>query len=162
MRTSTPGAAGRKQQTDTDKARMSKPDHLGGIIHTYPIAPPAGAHRGEMEITMATDKDILDYAQNLPDIYREILATFPRVEPSRRAGYGLALQTIAADFEGRKLSYGLAEVIQACERLQQHGLIDIKHRIFVQPTKDGERVIAALTRQQAPPVLVPDLPPPPR
>jgi hypothetical protein len=111
---------------------------------------------------MATDQEILDYARNLPEIYREILSTFPRMEPSRRAGYGLALQTVVADFENRDLSFGLPEVIQACERLQQHGLVEMKHHIFVHPTQYGERVIAALTGQQASPVLVPDLPAPPR
>lgn len=110
---------------------------------------------------MPTDKEILDYAKSLPEIYREIFATFPRMEPTRRVGYGLAFQSIAADFADRELPYTLAEIILAGERLQQNGLVEIKHRIFLQPTELGERVIAALTGQRAPQVTVPDLPSPP-
>lgn len=111
---------------------------------------------------MPTDKEILDYAQSLPEIYREIFATFPRMVPTRRIGYGLAFQSIASDFADRGLPYKIGEIILAGERLQQHGLVEIKHQIFLQPTELGERVITALTGQQAPPVTVPDLPSPPR
>ena len=47
---------------------------------------------------MPSDQELRAYAQTLPTIYREILAAFPRIEPGRKAGYGLAFQTLAADF----------------------------------------------------------------
>ena len=46
---------------------------------------------------MATDEQLKSYAESLPSIYREILTAFPRMEPNRRQGYGLAFQTLAAD-----------------------------------------------------------------
>ncbi len=110
---------------------------------------------------MPTDEQLRDYARSLPPIYRDVLAAFPRIEPNRRAGYALAFQTIAADFESRGMGFRLGEIINACEQLRQHGLVEIKHRIFVQPTEAGERLIAAITGQQAPAEEVPALPSPP-
>lgn len=111
---------------------------------------------------MLTDEQLRAYARGLPPIYREILAAFPRIEPNRKAGYGLAFQTIASDFEGRGLGFRIGEIIKACEQLQQQGIVEIKHRIFVHPTEAGERLIAAVTGQQAPQEEVPALPPLPR
>ena len=45
---------------------------------------------------MATDEQMESYANSLPPIYREILAAFPRLDPSPKQGYGLAFQTLAA------------------------------------------------------------------
>ena len=78
---------------------------------------------------MITDAQLQAYAKELPDIYREILAAFPRIEPTRSQGYGLAFQTLAADFESRKLGLGLGEIIQACEQLGHHGLVEINTRL---------------------------------
>jgi hypothetical protein len=110
---------------------------------------------------MATEQQLLDYVHGLPEIYREILSAFPRIEPNRRKGYGLAFQSLLSDFEGRDLKFGLGEVIQACQQLQQRQLVEIKHRIFVHPTEAGERLIAALTGQHASVARVPELPVPP-
>jgi hypothetical protein len=110
---------------------------------------------------MPTDKELLDYARSLPAIYREILAAFRRIEPTRRAGYGLGFQTLASDFESRNLSYALGDVIQACDQLEKHGLVTIKHRVFVHPTEYGERLIEAMTGNKASASTVPPLPPPP-
>src|SRR5439155_25538757 len=46
----------------------------------------------ERLIKMPTDQQLRTYAQSLPKIYREILAAFPRIEPNRKTGYGLAFQ----------------------------------------------------------------------
>lgn len=110
---------------------------------------------------MASDEELRQYADSLPAIYREILAAFPRIEPHRRQGYGLAFQTLAADFADRHINYGLGEVIQACEELQQRRIVDIKHRIFAHPTPLGERLIAILSGQEAAAVTIPKLPEPP-
>jgi hypothetical protein len=110
---------------------------------------------------MATDEQLRAYAQSLPEIYREILAAFPRLEPNRKRGYGLAFQSLLADFESRGLEFDLGQIIQACEQLQQHGLMEIKHRIFVHPTETGERLVTALSDQEPSPSGVPALPLPP-
>lgn len=107
---------------------------------------------------MPTDEQLRTYAESLPAIYREILAAFPRIEPNRKQGYGLAFQTLAADFEGRRIGFSLGEIIRACEELEQNGVVEIKHRIFVHPTPLGERLVTLVSGRQAPAVTVPKLP----
>jgi hypothetical protein len=51
------------------------------------------------------------YANDLPPIYRDVLALFPEVEPARKAGWGLAYQTLAAHLSDK---YSLGEIMQAC------------------------------------------------
>jgi len=113
---------------------------------------------------MATvmDKELSEYAAKLPPIYREILAAFPRIEPNRRAGYGLGFQTLAADFEDRELGFTLGQVIQACEQLEKHRLVKIKYGVFVYPTEDGEQLIQEITGKEPAETGVPPLPAPPR
>jgi hypothetical protein len=107
---------------------------------------------------MLTDEQLRAYADSVPSIYREILGAFPRIEPSRRYGYGLAYQTLAADFENRSMTYGVGEIIQACQELERNGLVEIKNSIFVHPTTLGERLIAFVTGKHAPAVQVDPLP----
>ena len=106
---------------------------------------------------MATDEQLKSYVESIPSIYREILTAFPRMEPNRKQGYGLAFQTFAADLD----SFHLGEIILACEQLEQRNLVEIKHKIFVHPTQLGERLIGIITSQSAPVVQVPELPAPP-
>ena len=103
---------------------------------------------------MATDEQLKNYAESLPSIYREILTAFPRTEPNRKQGYGLAFQTLAADLD----SFRLGEIILACKQLEQRKLVEVKHKIFVHPTQLGERLIGIITGQSAPVVQVPELP----
>jgi hypothetical protein len=110
---------------------------------------------------MATDEELHKYVRGLPEIYQEILAAFPRIEPTRMAGYGLALQSLASDFEDRGLAFTMGHVAQAAKQLQQHGIVDLKHGMFVHPTEFGERLITSITGEHAPVVTVPVLPPPP-
>ncbi|MBM4031985.1 MAG: hypothetical protein FJ291_09390 [Planctomycetes bacterium] len=113
---------------------------------------------------MATVKDgeLAEYVAKLPPIYREILAAFPRIVPNRRAGYGLAFQTIAADFEERGLEFTLGQVIGACEQLEKHNLVRIDYGMFVYPTDDGEQLIRETTGEEPAEAGVPPLPAPPR
>lgn len=110
---------------------------------------------------MATNEQLFEYVQRLPPIYKEILATFPRLEPQRKAGYGLAFQTLATDFESRGLEFNLGEIMQACKQLENHNIVQVKNRIFVHPTDYGERLIAAITETQPVAATVPPLPSPP-
>jgi hypothetical protein len=108
---------------------------------------------------MLTDEQLRKYSESLPAIYREILAAFPRIEPYRKRGYGLAFQTLAADFNDRNLEITAGEIVQAADELAHQGLAKIEHGIFIQPTELGERLIAIITGKQAPVVKVPKLPP---
>ncbi len=110
---------------------------------------------------MPSDQKLLAYAKSLPDIYREILSAFPRIEPNRKASYGLGYQTLAADLEDRGFDFSLGEIIQACQQLQERGMVNTKHGIFVHPTDFGERLIHLLTGQETSQVVVPALPSPP-
>ena len=110
---------------------------------------------------MATAEQFDAYVATLPDIYREILAAFPRVEPNRKPRYGLAYQSIWADFQQRHVGISLGKLMAACEQLAAHGLVEIKRGMFVHPTDKGEQLISAVTGQEAKPLHIPDLPPPP-
>jgi hypothetical protein len=108
---------------------------------------------------MPTDAEIKVYASSLPDIYRDILAAYPEIEPKRKAGYGLAFQTMAAHFANTKKGHGFQEVQDACMRLADNGFVEIKNGIFAHPTGLGEQLIAAVANQPvAPPPMVPALP----
>ncbi len=103
---------------------------------------------------MATDEQLKSYTESLPPIYREILAAFPRIAPSRGPGYGQTYQTLEVDLE----SYSFGEIIQACKLLEQRDIVEIKHTNFVCPTELGERLIGIITGQSALEVRVPELP----
>ena len=110
---------------------------------------------------MPPDAKMAEYAKNIPGIYRDILAAFPAIDPGRKAGYGLAFQTLAAHFANTGRGHGLGEVQEACKQLKKSGFIEIKNRIFAHPTDLGEQLIAAVTGK---PVTsspgVPELPTP--
>ena len=95
---------------------------------------------------MATDEQMESYANSLPPIYREILAAFPRLDPSRKQGYGLAFQTLEVGLEG----FSLGDIILACKQLANRDIVKIKHEIFMHPTQLGERLIGILTGRSAP------------
>src|SRR5947208_2017910 len=107
---------------------------------------------------MPTDEQLRTYAESLPPIYRTILSAFPQIEPTRKQGYGLAFQTLAAEFASGGMGISLSEVMQACQELAQQNLVEIKHRIFVHPTPLGERLIAIVTGKSSPTVEIPPLP----
>lgn len=96
---------------------------------------------------MTTAQEFATYVASLPEIYREILAAFPRIVPNRRPGYGLAYQSLWADFEQRGLGVSLGELIGACEQLAANGLVEIKHGISVHPTDKGEQLIKSLSQK---------------
>lgn len=108
---------------------------------------------------MPSEAEMKEYAKKLPPIYRDIVAAFPRIEPGRKAGYGLALQTLAMHFANTGGGHGLEEVREACLRLADSGFIEIKNGIFAHPTDLGEQLIAAVTeRPRASSLSVPNLP----
>jgi hypothetical protein len=109
---------------------------------------------------MPSDDELRNYLKGLPPIYRDIFQAFPEVDPHRKAGYGLAYQSLAVHFADRGLPHGLGEVKQACEQLAAAGFVEIKHGMFAHPTPLGERAVALLTGKSAPAEHVPALPKP--
>ena len=96
---------------------------------------------------MPTDEQVAAYARGLPPIYRDILAAFPDIEPGRRAGYGLAFQTLAAHFANTGGPWRLGDVQAACQQLANSGFFQIRNGIFAHPTELGEKLIAAVAEK---------------
>lgn len=106
---------------------------------------------------MPSDAQMTAYAKTLPPIYRDIMAAFSAIEPGRKAGYGLAFQTLALHFANTDREYSLGDVQLACKQLAEAGFIEIKNEIFAHPTDLGEQLIAAVTGK--PPASKPSAPP---
>lgn len=98
-----------------------------------------------------------EYVENLPAIYRDILAAFPQFDATRKQGYGLSYQSLYSALNGK---YTLGEIILACQELAKNAVVEIKNEIFVHPTPVGEELIATVTGNMAPQVAVPPFPPP--
>lgn len=114
-----------------------------------------------------------EFVEALPVIYRDILGAFPEIEPARKEGDALAFQTLYERLRNwprgdsfrsyveadRRNSYSIREIVQACENMQKHGVVEIKDEIFVSPTPVGEELISLLTGKRAGEFSVPDFPP---
>lgn len=99
-----------------------------------------------------TDK----YVKGLPEIYRDILAAFPRFDPTRRVGYGLSYPSLYSALNGK---YSLGEIRMACERMVEGGVMEIENEIFAHPTSRGEELIAVVADDSEPAQAVPPFPP---
>jgi hypothetical protein len=97
------------------------------------------------------------YVKSLPDIYRDILAAFPRFDPTRKTGYGLSYPSLYSALDGK---YKLGEIRMACEKMADGGVLEIKNEIFAHPTPIGEELIAAITGGPVPLPGVPAFNPP--
>ncbi|MDE2999807.1 MAG: hypothetical protein OXU79_12080 [Gemmatimonadota bacterium] len=97
------------------------------------------------------------YVKNLPDIYRDILETYPQFNSTRIAGDGLAYASLYSALTDDKKGHTLGQIQKACENMAEVGLMVIKHDIFACPTPKGEELISAITGRSAPPVS--DVPP---
>ena len=42
-----------------------------------------------------------EYVENLPAIYRDLLAAFPQFDSTRKVGYGLSFQSLYSALEGK-------------------------------------------------------------
>ncbi len=97
------------------------------------------------------------YVENLPGIYRDVLAAFPDFNPTRRVGYGLSYQSLYSALDGK---YTLGQIMTACENMTEVDLMEIRHRMFACPTALGEELIAAITGNPVPVSDVPPIEPP--
>ena len=99
-----------------------------------------------------------EYVKSLPDIYRDILATFPQFNATRKVGYGLAYQSLYSALDGK---YTLGQIMRACQNMAKGSVMEIKNEIFACPTDLGEELIAAITGDTVPLALeVPPFNPP--
>lgn len=110
---------------------------------------------------MPSETEMTAYAKRLPAIYRDVLAAFPDVEPTRKSGYGLAFQTLAIHFANTGRGYSMGDVQNACKNLANQGFLEIRNGIFAHPTEIGEQLIATVAhRPAAAAASVPELPSP--
>ena len=97
------------------------------------------------------------YVTDLPDIYRAILAAYPRFDSTRKVGYGLSYQSLYSALEGQ---YTLGQIMMACKNMADGKVMQIKRGIFACPTPLGEELIAAITGNPRPELEVPPFNPP--
>ena len=100
-----------------------------------------------------------EYLESLSKIYQDILAVFPKVDPRRYRGSGLAFQSIYSALDGK---YTLAEIKLAAHELELGQAVELRNSIFLHPTDLGEKLIAALTGTEADSLVVEKFLPPPR
>ena len=96
------------------------------------------------------------YVKDLPEIYRAIFAAYPRINPARQAGHGLSCRSLDSELQ----EYHFGQILQACEKMEEVGLMEIKRSDFACPTSSGEELIAAITgitpaNPEAPPLNPP-------
>ena len=99
-----------------------------------------------------------EYVDRLAPIYQDLLKAFAEFDTSRRAGEGLAFQSLYSLLDGK---YSLTEIREACQQMEAGGAMEIRHQIFAHPTELGERIITKLTGKQPPTTSVPPFSPPP-
>jgi hypothetical protein len=98
-----------------------------------------------------------DYLSTLAPIYRDVLAAFPRFDPTRQHGEGLAFQSLHSVLDEQ---YTLGEVRAACLELERGGAVEVRNKIFAHPTEIGEQIIEAISGKR--PVSLPPFIPPER
>ena len=98
-----------------------------------------------------------EYVNSLPDIYRDILAAFPRFNPTRKIGQGLPFQSLYSALDDK---YRLGRIVKACENMAANGVMEIERKLFAYPTPLGEELITAITGIAAPTLEVEPFPPP--
>lgn len=108
---------------------------------------------------MPTDSQLLDYIGQLPQIYKDILAEFPRASETRRVGDGLSLDTVIDQVSLKDSEYRSGDIIDAVNQLIIKGfLIGEKKSPFIRPTEISERLITLLTGKTPKPAKIPELP----
>ena len=99
-----------------------------------------------------------EYLEQIPAIYRDVLIAFPRINPSRKKGDGLAISTIYANMQNENQSYSIGEIREACKNLADNKVVEIRFLMFVHPTDLGEKLIERLTGHPAAEESVPPFP----
>lgn len=110
---------------------------------------------------MPTADQMKAYAEQLPQIYRDVLTAFQDATPGRRFGEPVALATLDKHLINQNRRYDAEETTLAVGKLVANGFLASANRFdFFQPTPLGEELIAAVTGRRAKQITVPDLPKP--
>jgi hypothetical protein len=108
-----------------------------------------------------TDEQLRDYIDKMPQIYKDVLAAFPDIAPTRRRGEAILCESISGYVAEQDNDYRLADIDSAIEELIKKGVLrrsidDPSRREFHQeykkmfpdevfPLPIGERIIKLLT-----------------
>lgn len=95
------------------------------------------------------------FADSLPDIYRDILKAIPRFNSQRELGAGIAIQSLYASLDNR---YSLSQVRLVCERMAEAGVLELRHEIFVYPTELGTELVRQVAAESFAEAAVPEFP----
>jgi hypothetical protein len=99
------------------------------------------------------------YAQQLPDIYRDILVAFQTSGPPRTEGDPVAFGTIHMHLLNEGKTYTEAQLGAALDKLVANGFVSERDFLtWFAPTRWGEALIGLLTGTTTRPAIVPDLP----
>ena len=129
-----------------------------------PGSPPdyaAGYAKALRRANLPPEDKLRQYADQLPDIYRDVLAAFQSAGPGRSSGDSVAFGTIRNHLLNERRAYTEAQLEVALANLVDAGFLDEPD--FMQafaPTPVGEELIAVLTGRRAAPPAVPELPKP--
>lgn len=117
--------------------------------------------------TEPTDEQLKAYAERLPEIYKQVLAAFPDQSPDRRAGDGLAYESVdeylvrsAPDWYRTQDLPKVLEQLERREFVKWHRYSDHPGVDFCTPTPLGERLITSLTGHRPTEREIPPLPEP--
>ena len=99
-----------------------------------------------------------EYLNELPDIYRDILRSYPIFNPQRKLGSGVALQSLYAVLHDKE--WTPSQIRVACERMAEGGVLEIKDDIWTFPTELGRELIERLSEGELPEEKVPPFVPP--
>jgi hypothetical protein len=111
--------------------------------------------------TIPTPEELRAYVDQVPQIYKDILATFQIASPNRSEGEPVAFGTLGRSLVNQGKTYTEYELELALGNLVDQSFLDESE--FTQgytPTRVGEALIATITGKRAKEVAVPALPSP--
>ncbi len=110
-----------------------------------------------------TVDQLREYIDHLPQIYKDVLIAFPRIDPNRRRGDAAVIDRHAF-FEHKLKSFDSAlrdwDIRQAINALCDAGILDTNEFSSLFPTEVGERLITLLTGHEPKVYTIPELPAP--
>lgn len=101
-----------------------------------------------------------EYMSKLAPIYKDILAAFPTTMPNRKAGHGLHYNSLDSTLKEQQRAHTYGEILEACHKMADSKIVEIRNRHFVYPTEIGERLISKITGRPVPSSGVPSIDPP--
>lgn len=110
-----------------------------------------------------TVDQLREYAAKLPEIYKDVLIAFPKIDPERRRGDAAVIdRNIFFRFQLKSVESPLREwdIRQAINALCDAGILDTNEFNSLFPTEVGERLITLLTGHEAKVYTIPELPTP--